>query len=200
MKLFDLGLVALLSTHVFSDQVVGPRGLLESGKYQEVVETVSGAEQASPVDIYVGALAAQRLQQGDKAREMFDRLRAGQGEDSAWTLVAASGTALVEGNTTAALEQAQRATEVAGSQFATQYQLGTVLYQMERFGEAATAFTKATQLDPSFAYAHFYAGTAFQKDKRLDKTSEHFEAFLRLAPNAPEAPAVQSIMRTLRGR
>ncbi len=199
MKMFDLGLVALLATHALDDQAVSPRALLESGKYQEAIEA-SGAEQSSPADVYVGALAAQRLQQGDRARELFERLRVGQGEDSAWALVAASGSALVDGDTAAALELAQRATQVAESEFATQYQLGAVLYQMERFGPAAAAFVKATQLDPNFAYAHFFAGTAYQKDKRLDKTSEHFEAFLRLAPSAPEAPAVQSIMRTLRGR
>lgn len=200
MKLFDLGLAALVVTHALADQAVSPRSLLESGKYDQAVEAVAGADQSSPMDIYVGALAAQRLQQADKAREMFDRLRASQGEDSPWWLIAASGAAQLSGDTAGALEQARKATEVAGSEFAAQYQLGLVLYQMEHFGEAAAALTKATQLDPNFAYAHFYAGTAYQKDKRLDKTSEHFEAFLRLAPSSPEAPAVQSIMRTLRGR
>ena len=200
MKLFDLGLAALLVTHALPDQAPSPRALLESGKYQEAVETVAGTDESSPMDVYVGALAAQRLQQGDRAREMFDRLRASQGEDSPWGFIAASGAAQLSGDPAGALEQARKATQLAGSEFATQYQLGAVLYQMERFGEAAAALSKATQIDPNFAYAHFYAGTAYQKDKRLDKTSEHFEAFLRLAPSAPEAPAVQSIMRTLRGR
>lgn len=200
MRLFDLGLAALLLVQPLYDQAGNPKTFLESGKYQEAVETVTSTEQASPLDVFVAALAFQRLQQGDKSREMYERLRAGQPEDSPWTFVGSSGAALVGGDTKTALEQAQKAAAVGGSEFAAHYQLGAVLYQMERFGEAATAFARAAQIDPSFAYAHFYAGSAFQKDRRLDKTSEHFEAFLRLAPSAPEAPAVQSIMRTLRGR
>jgi hypothetical protein len=33
--------------------------------------------------------------------------------------------------------------------------------------------------------------------KRADQTATHFQAFLRLAPKAPERAEVQSIMRTL---
>lgn len=199
MRLFEVGFAAMLLSQP-AGQGASVTALLESGKYQEAVDSLASAEQPSPLDVFVGALASQRLQQHDRARELYERLRAGQGEDSLWAAVAASGSALVEGNAGGALEQAQRAVELGGAEFAAQYQLGAVLYQMERFGEASSAFSRASQIDPNFAYAHFYAGTAFQKDKRLDKTSEHFEAFLRLAPHAPEAPAVQSIMRTLRGR
>jgi hypothetical protein len=34
----------------------------------------------------------------------------------------------------------------------------------------------------------------------VDKMAGFFETFLKLAPNSPERPAVESIMRTLRGR
>jgi len=33
--------------------------------------------------------------------------------------------------------------------------------------------------------------------KRIDLTAQHFQTFLRLAPQAPERGEVQSIMRTL---
>jgi hypothetical protein len=50
------------------------------------------------------------------------------------------------------------------------------------------------------AYAHYEAGMAYYKAKRVDRMAVYFENFLRLAPNAPERSAVQSIMRTVRGR
>jgi len=50
------------------------------------------------------------------------------------------------------------------------------------------------------AYAHYEAGMAYYKAKRVDRMAVYFENFLKLAPNAPEKPAVQSIMRTVRGR
>ena len=41
---------------------------------------------------------------------------------------------------------------------------------------------------------------SFYKAKRVDKMAVYFENFLKLAPNAPENPAVQSITKTVRGR
>ena len=51
-------------------------------------------------------------------------------------------------------------------------------------------FTKAIELKPDFAYAHYYAALAYQRQRQLPKTAEHFDAFLRLAPDAPERSAV----------
>jgi hypothetical protein len=50
------------------------------------------------------------------------------------------------------------------------------------------------------AYAHYYAGMAYNKAKRVDLMATHFERFLKLAPAAPERPVVESVMRTVRGR
>jgi lipoprotein NlpI len=68
------------------------------------------------------------------------------------------------------------------------------------YGDAASAFTKAAQLDPTFAAAHYYAGLANYRGKRIDLMTSNFETFVRLAPNAPERPEVESILRTVRGR
>ena len=64
---------------------------------------------------------------------------------------------------------------------------------------AAAAFEKATELDPSWAEAHYYAGLAYSKIKRFDLTASHFDAVLKLAPQSPSRPEVQSIMKTLGG-
>ena len=40
------------------------------------------------------------------------------------------------------------------------------------------------------AYAHYMAGMSFYKAKRVDKMAVYFENFLKLAPEAPERPAV----------
>ena len=54
--------------------------------------------------------------------------------------------------------------------------------------------------DPTLAAAQYYGGLAEYRFKRVDRMAAHFEAFLKLAPNAPERPEVESIMRTVRGR
>jgi hypothetical protein len=54
------------------------------------------------------------------------------------------------------------------------------------------------ELKPDFAYAHYYAALANQRQRQLPKAADHFNAFLRLAPDAPERSAVLAIMRTLK--
>jgi hypothetical protein len=53
---------------------------------------------------------------------------------------------------------------------------------------------------PTFAYAHYNAGMAWYQARRLDKMATHFETFIRLAPGAPERPAVEQLMRSIRRR
>ena len=60
------------------------------------------------------------------------------------------------------------------------------------------AFTRALQLKPDLAYAHYYAGHAAQKQRQTPKMAEYFPHFVRLAPDAPERQTVQAILRSLR--
>jgi tetratricopeptide (TPR) repeat protein len=80
------------------------------------------------------------------------------------------------------------------------YQRGVVLMMRRDYGDAANAFAKAVQLDRTFAAAYYYAGLANNRVKRLALMANNFEMFIKLAPNAPERPEVESILRTIRGR
>jgi tetratricopeptide (TPR) repeat protein len=80
------------------------------------------------------------------------------------------------------------------------YQRGLALSIQQDMGNAAAALEKATELDPSWAEAHYYAGLAYSKAKRLDMTASHFDTFLKLAPQSPSRPEVQSILKTLSGK
>ena len=80
------------------------------------------------------------------------------------------------------------------------FQRGMVLLARNDYGNAADAFTKATMLDQNFASAYYYAGLANYRVKRIDLMATNFNYFVKLAPNAPERPEVESILRTVRGR
>ena len=168
------------------------RKLLEAGKYQAVVEQ-SGT---SPEAQYVKGLAHLKLNQPDAAKEAFGRLDG----DGAWKSVGQSAIALADGNQDAALAAAQAAVAANPGLAEAQYQLGLVLEAKNDRPAAADAFVKATQANPQMAYAHYHAGMNFYEAKRVDQMAVYFENFLKLAPNAPERPAVESIMRTVRGR
>ena len=172
-----------------------PQKLFESGKYQEVVERTSS--ESTPEARYLKALAHRKLDQNDQAKDAFRQL-AEAGD--AWQAVGESGVALVDGNVDDAVNAARTAVERNAELPQAQFQLGQALDAKGENAQAAEAFAKAAERAPQMAYAHYQAGMSFYKAKRIDQMAVYFENFLKLAPNAPESPAVQSIMRTVRGR
>jgi tetratricopeptide (TPR) repeat protein len=180
-------------------QEATPQKLFESGKYQEAIDNVKARSDAPQGEVYLRALAHRKLGQNDDAKQAFDAL-AGAPEGNAWREIGRSGTALVDGNLDAAQGAARKAVEIDGNSAHARYQLGLVESARNDQAQAAEAFAKAAELNPQMAYAHYEAGMAFYKVKRVDRMAVYFENFLKLAPDAPENPAVQSIMRTVRGR
>ena len=178
-------------------QDASPQKLFESGKYQEAIDTVKKHSDASPEDVYVRALAHRKLNQNDDAKEAFGALA---GRDGAWKEIGSSGTAMIEGNMDNAAAAAREAVDADGNSSEARFQLGLVESARNNQQQAADAFAKAAELNPQMAYAHYEAGMAFYKAKKVDRMAVYFENFLKLAPNAPERPAVQSIMKTIRGR
>jgi tetratricopeptide (TPR) repeat protein len=119
-------------------------------------------------------------------------------DQQAWRLVGESGEALIAGDAGRAVDLARRAIEADGGNPFAHYQLGLSAGKANDWGTAVTAFTRAIELKPDLAYAHYYAALAYQRQRQLPKTAEHFDAFLRLAPDAPERAAVAAILRTIK--
>jgi tetratricopeptide (TPR) repeat protein len=190
---------ALLPAQQPAQQDATPKKLFESGKYQEAIDRIKAQADAPREQIYLRALAHRKLNQNDEARETFNALGAGA-EENAWKSIGASGAALIDGNMNDAAAAAKKAVELDGNSPQAQYQLGLIESARNNQPAAAAAFAKAAELDPQMAYAHYEAGMAFYKAKRVDRMAVYFENFLKLAPDAPEAPAVKSIMKTVRGR
>ena len=172
-----------------------PRRLYEAGNFQAVVEQTP--DEAPADSLYVKGLAYRKLGQNDQAKEVFRRLEGGGDQ---WRAVGASAIALTDGNLDAALEAANAGVAANPGLAEAQYQLGSVLEARGDSAGAASAFANAANANPQMAYAHYFAGMNFYKAKRVDQMAVFFENFLKLAPNAPERPAVESIMRTVRGR
>ena len=177
------------------------RALFEAGQYEQAIRAVAQERQRGmnePADIYLSAQSYERLGQPDRAKAEFALLD--DLKDAAWRLVGDSAESLIDTDVEQALKAATQAAASAPDFFFAQYQLGLVKAERQDWTGAADAFERASQIDPTFAYAHYYAGLTYSKVKRVDRTATHFEVFLKLAPKAPERAAVESIMRTLRGR
>jgi tetratricopeptide (TPR) repeat protein len=196
---FSAALLVAVVVSAFAQEGQSAQQLYEAGKYGEALQAVQQQRErgaAGPDDTYLAGQILLRLDQGDNAKREFEGLTSLG--DEGWQLVGESARALVDNDTQRALETATQATAVASDRFAAHYQLGLVQARREDFDAAASAFERAVELNPTFAYAHYYAGAAYSQIRRSDRTSYFFERFLKLAPDAPERTAVMSIMRTLR--
>jgi tetratricopeptide (TPR) repeat protein len=180
-------------------QEATPQKLFESGKYQEAIDKIKSRSDAPHDQRYLSALAHQKLNQNDDAKQVLGALAA-DNPGTAWSEIGNSGVALIDGNLPAAQAAATKAVELDGALAEARYQLGLVAVARNTQPQAAEAFAKAAELSPQMAYAHYEAGMAYYKIKRVDRMAVYFENFLKLAPNAPERPAVLSIMRTVRGK
>jgi len=171
--------------------------LFESGQYQALLELVAETQEPPPEARYLAGHAALKLKPPEpaRARDLFARLGT---DDDPWTYIGRSAIAVLEHQPEPAITAARRAATLAPSLALAHYQLGLAYGEAKQWPSALEAFEKAATLQPSFAYAHYGAGMAAYQTKRVDRMAVFFERFLKLAPAAPERPAVESLMRTIR--
>jgi len=187
------GVVLYGSSVAAAEQRPEVQRLFQSGAYEQAVDA---ARDADPASTYLAAQALIKLERSDRAIAELTRLRAS--ENAAWRLVGESSEALINNDAGRAVDVARRATEADDGNPFAQYQLGLAAAKASDWGTSVAAFTRAVELKPDFAYAHYYAALAYQRQRQLSKTAEHFDAFLRLAPDAPERSAVLAILRTIK--
>ena len=100
------------------------------------------------------------------------------------------------------LEEALRLAEDVLRSCATQpvavAALGQALVDLGRFDEAIARLTAILQAGPGLAYAYYWRGKAYGARQQTARMVDDLEAFLKLLPNAPEAPAVQQLLSALR--
>jgi tetratricopeptide (TPR) repeat protein len=93
------------------------------------------------------------------------------------------------------LEQSQPLSQGTKEQQADYYQyLGAVHTRQQKWDQALQDLQKAIELDPMEPYNHYHIGIAYGKSNRPDKMVEHLEMFLKLAPDAPEAPKAKAVL------
>jgi tetratricopeptide (TPR) repeat protein len=76
------------------------------------------------------------------------------------------------------------------------YVRGLLSLHQKQFDAAARDLETFSKRYPEFAYAHYYAGLAYNGLKRPDKMLSHFEMFVRMKPEAPEARRVRSVLQS----
>ena len=196
-------IIAFTLTLAGGQSVADVRQLYDAGRYQDVVRATDEVAAEADMDTasrlqFLAAQSLAKLKDADGARRAF--LRLVENGEPAWGAIGTSAVQVLDRQLDDALASADQAVREGGSVPEAYYQRGVVLMSRKDYGDAAGAFAKAVQLDPTFAAAYYYAGLANSRIKRIDLTANNFEMFVKLAPHAPERPEVESILRTLRGR
>jgi tetratricopeptide (TPR) repeat protein len=75
--------------------------------------------------------------------------------------------------------------------------LGGSLFGQKRYADTITAMTAVIQKSATVPYAYMWRGQAYYAQTQPDKAVADFQAFLKLAPNAPEAPTIKQILAGL---
>lgn len=197
MRSLALAAPLVFTVVVATGQEISVQKLLERGSLDEAVQKAEG-ERDNPESIYLAAQALNKMNNGGRANEEYSRLRERGEED--WKAIGDSGAALTAGNVDEAMAAANRAVSANGGNPYAHYQVGMVATQQNNFQQAAEEFGRSVEIKPDLAYGHYYAGLANQRIKQIPKMSQHLEAFMQLAPDAPERAAVAAILRTLRRR
>jgi tetratricopeptide (TPR) repeat protein len=73
---------------------------------------------------------------------------------------------------------------------------GLMHFHQKNNEAAVKDFEQYLSAHPEAAYAHYYAGMAYSAIRRPDRMLTHFEQFLRMKPDAPEARKVRAVMRS----
>ncbi len=179
-------------------------GLYEARKYREAAAELRTALEESPGSVagrYYLGLALMELKEYDAAAEQLRLAGEQPPEEAPRSDQIKAGLAQVyteqkrfdeaQGLIDEALKENDKSAEA-------HFALGKLRVHRKDYAGAVTALERAIGLDPGNAYAYYHAGIAYSNMRRPDRMVNVFQVFLKLAPDAPEADRVKSLLRSVR--
>ena len=173
--------------------------LYDEGKYAESLAEFQAILAKSP-DLYIVnvniANCYYKLNQPDKA---IETLNAVLEKDPANTdVMTRLGNIYAEqGNLEKALEYFGKIDQSTIKDPTAFYNIGVLLYNKQKVPEALGYFQKAVAVDPNYADGYYQIGLCYVNQGDMAKAKEAFNKFLQLAPDSPNAPIVQSILKSM---
>ena len=172
------------------------QALYESGEDREIVNRVknTGSGGVSGADRWFAAQSQLRL--GLRNDAINDLAALSHTGDPAVQVAAQLAIGRLT-NDQSMLDQARTAAAAYPESLFVQYELGLSYAVRSDFASAARIFDACIAAAPTFAYAYYQSALAYQHLDRPDVMANRFDRFLRLAPNAPERPEVDSVLRAI---
>jgi tetratricopeptide (TPR) repeat protein len=173
------------------------QALYESGEDREIVNRVKSSvpNTATGADRWYAAQSQLRLGLRNDAINDLAALTQTDADPAVQVAARLAVGRLTNDETT--LGQARAAAGAYPESLFVQYELGLSYAVRNDFASAARIFDVCIATAPTFAYAYYQSALAYQHLDRPDTMANRFDRFVRLAPNAPERPEVESVLRTI---
>ena len=166
--------------------------LYRQGKYAEAQSELSKAVQGNPDDARARRYLGLALVEQHKPAEAREHLMKANDLDPGGDSKLALARMYIEQKD---LDKAADLLQGADGE-EVNYVRGLLQFNRQQNAEAAASFEAYLKDHPNNPYAHYYAGLAYNGAKRPDKMLTHFEMFVRLKPDAPEARKVRAVLAT----
>lgn len=168
------------------------RELFSQGKYEDAISELRQVVKDEPDNADAHRYLGMALVEEGKAEEATTHLkRAHEIASSGETRLALARLAYAQNDIARAEEMFEGA---SGAE--TDYVRGLVHLGRKRYKQAAEALESYIEKNPGHAYPHYYAGLAYNGLRRPDKMLTHFQHFVEMKPDAPEARKVRAVLRT----
>ncbi|HZH29875.1 MAG TPA: TonB family protein [Pyrinomonadaceae bacterium] len=198
--------------------------LYHRGKHGDAIKLLRAATKKRKEDaeawLYLGLsyLKTDEIKQAREALKAARRLR----PTHDLTLIGLAVAFVKSGDDNGAMEAATEAVKHGQRNAEAHYLLGAVNYRIGRFPQALEWAEAALKINPAFASAHYLKGQtllglsdqaltnsrnetpevrsllAEKADARFIEATQTLEAFMRLAPNAPEIPKLREELQQMR--
>jgi tetratricopeptide (TPR) repeat protein len=155
-------------------------------QYDAAAAAFLEAKKDQPQDEKVNANLAdayQKAGQLEKAEEVLTELAGINPQEAKYYLSQALRMYDAAGNPEAALRPARKMVELDPKEKQSLYNLGLMLFKMERYDEAVDVFKQCLALDPDYAYAWFQIGLAYFNQKNYRAAVEPYRKYAELSPD-----------------
>lgn len=194
-----LAVLAVMAVPVFAADLQRGKQLYEEKHYKDAERELQSVASAEPDNVEAQKyLGMARIQLG-KVQEAEAPLRkADEAGSTADTKLGLARVAIENKDLDTADALINQAAEMDSGNADIPFNRGLLKASKKQYAESVKDLEAAIQKNPENAYAHYYAGLSYNAMKRPDKMIEHFQKFVKLAPDAPEKARVQSILKTVR--
>jgi tetratricopeptide (TPR) repeat protein len=194
-----MNLAVLMALFVSSD-LEENLSLIQRGRADEAISSLRKVLESAPENGRAHELLALAYLRQNKLEiaetEAAKALELNTGSTSAH--ITAARIAIARQNFAAATRELSKATELDSSNADILLYRGSLYLARKDHKTAVAVLTPYVTANPEEPYGHYYLGLAQYGMKRPDKTVEHFQRFLSLSPDAPEAARVESLLRSIR--